>query len=334
MLVTRPQKMPKRQLNTSTDHSYGSRRLEWRLLDLYMARESISCSANINQISDATLPISRKAKREQERETTKIRRMEQEEAANAPFLNAGTKRKRSDVDESDPKLKEFLEVMQPASKPKVLAKQLEADSMIEPPTKMQAMEIPEGGSDGEYETVLKKSRKKSPSRVTAPPMPAPIISTAEQSIIPGKAVVDPVPPNATDDDWLRSRTNRLLDLMDPEDMVGGGVGTLTNENIELVAEISADVDKPVNVDDVPAEDAFEEEEDKLDPTIEAIKTNGRLFARNLPYSASEDDLRQHFEPFGSLEEVRMLCFFSMSFIPLPLHDEYPDRDSLCFKHVM
>jgi multiple RNA-binding domain-containing protein 1 len=285
------------------------------LLDLLAAFIPYLALANRTQISDTTLPTSRKAQREQERENAKVHRMKQAEAVPASSLNAGTKRKRSDVDESDPKLKEFLEVMQPASKLKTLAKQMEDDSMMEPPTKVQAMEVPEGESDDEYETVPKKSRKKSAPTIAAPPMPAPVASVVEQPIEFGDAVVEPVAATATDDDWLRSRTNRLLDLMDPDDMVGGGIGASTSEHIEHVAEMSVDVDEPVNSDNVLPEELLEEvEEDKPDPVIEAIKTNGRLFVRNLPYSASEDDLRQHFEPFGALDEVCVSLFSFFSFL--------------------
>ncbi len=294
---------------------------------------------DFEQISDTTLPKSRKAQREEERENTKARLKARAEADSISSLNAGTKRKRSDVDESDPKLKEFLEVMQPASKLKTLTKSMEDESMMEPPTKVQALEIPEGESDGEYETVPKKSRKQSPPRIAVSPAPAPALS--EQSISSEVQVADPTAPNATDDDWLRSRTNRLLDLMDPEDIVGGTMPNSTTQNIQPVAETRVSVDEPVDPDDKPPEETLEgekeQEEEKPDPTLEAIKTNGRLFVRNLPYSTSEDDLRKHFEPFGSLEEVCVppsyLIWF-ISFVSLPFHDEYPDRDSLCFKHVM
>jgi len=239
------------------------------------------------------------------------------------------KRKRSDVDESDPKLKEFLEVMQPASKPKIWANKAD-DSITEPPTKMQAIEVPEGESDEEYEAVPKKSRRNSVPKVTVAPLP----SVVEQPQVE-EVVADPVAPNATDDDWLRSRTNRLLDLMDPEEIGANGSGAKVSAEADAVAEMT--VEEPSKNADIPEEqDAFEEEEaeeDKPDPIIEAIKTNGRLFVRNLPYSASEEDLRRHFEPFGSLEEVCVPAYF-LSSLPLLLYDEYPDRDSLCLKHMM
>ena len=194
-------------------------------------------------------------------------------------------------------MREFLEVMQPASKPKTWATQADSSS-DEPPTKVQAIEAPEAESDGEYEQVPKKTRKTSPLR------PGPVQSAQMPIVLGPPEVTDEttasVPtPNATDDDWLRSRTNRLLDLMDPEDIAAG-----TKPNASLTPDAGADTSPeiPSNIEE-PLLDEIVEEQEKPDPTIEAIKLNGRLFIRNLPYTASEDDIRDHFSPFGSLEEV-------------------------------
>lgn len=219
--------------------------------------------------------------------------------------------------------------MQPASKPKTLKALAEDD---EPPTKMQAIEIPEGESDGEYEAVPKKLRQKSP----APPaksveMSAPIVEAAhEQREIDGPRKADA--PDATDDDWLRSRTSRLLDLMDPDEIGAAGAGAVPTEQAKPIAVAETPVaEVRENEEPIPDPHEDEDEDEKPDPTIEAIKATGRLFARNLPYSATEDDLREHFAPFGSLEEV---CVFCCNFHTLSFHDEYPDRDSLSYKHVM
>jgi multiple RNA-binding domain-containing protein 1 len=126
-----------------------------------------------------------------------------------------------------------------------------------------------------------------------------------------EAVVAPAAPDATDDDWLRSRTNRLLDLVDPEDLVvHSRVEASANKN--TVAETTTD--EPVtNEEPSIEEEEFEGfEDEKPDPVIEAIKSNGRLFVRNLPYTASEEDLREHFGPFGTLEEVCLYFFVSFS----------------------
>ncbi|EKD18403.1 uncharacterized protein L3040_007571 [Drepanopeziza brunnea f. sp. 'multigermtubi'] len=250
-------------------------------------------------IADTTLPPSRKAQREQRREDATARKQACAEAADASFSN-GVKRKRDVVDESDPKLQEFLDVMQPASKPRTWNAQTEDD---EPPTKMQAMEIPEKDSDGEYEPVPKKSRKKSPPLSNE--IPAPIVeATPESTDVNGPKTTDA--PDATNDDWLRSRTNRLLDLMDPDEIGTAGTGAVPNEKAEPAFVADTRSDEALELADPVAEQQKDEEDkEELDPTIEAIKATGRLFARNLAYSASEDDLREHFAPFGSLEEVHL-----------------------------
>ena len=266
--------------------------------------------ANIKQISDATLPPSRKAQREQERENAKARQKEWAELARVSSLNSGTKRKRSDVDDADPKLKEFLEVMQPASKPKTWATQGEDDPALEPPTKMQAIEVPEAESDGEYEAVPKKPRKTSPPKATIQTELVAVSSIMERPTEGDEAVVAPAAPDATDDDWLRNRTNRLLDLVDPEELVHSRVEANANES--TVAETTTD--EPVtNEEPSIEEEEFEGfEDEKPDPVIEAIKSNGRLFVRNLPYTASEEDLREHFETFGTLDEVCLYFFVLFS----------------------
>lgn len=282
----------------------------------------------VEQISDVTLPPSRKAQRETERENAATARKERAAAAAAASLNAGTKRKRSDLDESDPKLKEFLDIMQRPSKMKTLKTQ---DDDEEPPTKMQAIEVPEGESDGEYEAVPKKSKKKNPPPAAVPQtIPTPVVPAIPE--LADETGVESILPSATDDDWLRSRTNRLLDLVDPDEIGVAGTGAVSYDAAQPVVADSMDTGEqdPDHGEGPTVEDQVEEGE-KPDPTIEAIKATGRLFVRNLPYSATEDDLREHFVPFGSLEEVCTLLHLSIS---SSFHDEYPDRDSLCYKHVM
>jgi len=240
-------------------------------------------------------------------------------------LHSATKRKRSDVDAEDPKLKEFLEVMQPASKSKKWATEVVDDDTNEPPSKIQAIEIPEAESDNEYESVPKKSRKSSPPKPAAP-VSLPTQAVEETSTAEDQPMVDISAVNTTDDDWLRSRTNRLLDLMDPED-----IAPAQTANVEVVTA----ADEPIVEEEEPAEEQdeiVEEEQEKPDPILEAISANGRLFVRNLPYTATEEDLRKHFEPYGSLEEVCIFTF--LLFFPSCHCDEYPDRDSLCYKHLM
>ncbi|TGO39870.1 hypothetical protein BHYA_0046g00240 [Botrytis hyacinthi] len=266
-------------------------------------------------ISDASLPISRKAQREQERENNKLRQLKQEaDAKVSESLNTGTKRKRSDVDIADPKLQEFLEVMQPASKSNAnmwKAGTMDAD-MEEPPMKLQAIEVPEGESDDEYQSVPSKPKKASanPIESKAPVAPIPSTIVANGANQADEAMAD-APSNdveATDDDWLRSHTNRLLDIVDPEDIIP----KTQNLDVKDVEEVVAGETEPnTAVEDTVVDEAQVVEEQaenppsELDTTLETIKASGRLFVRNLPYSATEDDLRKHFEQYGALEEIHL-----------------------------
>ncbi|TGO30622.1 hypothetical protein BPAE_0004g00800 [Botrytis paeoniae] len=266
-------------------------------------------------ISDASLPISRKAQREQERENNKLRQLKQEaDAKVSESLNTGTKRKRSDVDVADPKLQEFLEVMQPASKSNAnmwKAGTMDAD-MEEPPTKLQAIEVPEEESDDEYQSVPSKAKKApaNPIESKAPVAPIPSTIVADGANQADEAMVD-APSNdveATDDDWLRSHTNRLLDIVDPEDIIP----KTQNLDVKDVEEVAAGETEPNTAVEATVVDEAQVDEEQtenspseLDATLETIKASGRLFVRNLPYSATEDDLRKHFEQYGTLEEIHL-----------------------------
>lgn len=49
----------------------------------------------------------------------------------------------------------------------------------------------------------------------------------------------------------------------------------------------------------------------LSPT-DAILQTGRLFLRNLPFSATDEDVRQHFATFGEVSQVRLVFLFLFS----------------------
>ncbi|KAJ2539167.1 Multiple RNA-binding domain-containing protein 1 [Coemansia sp. RSA 1822] len=96
----------------------------------------------------------------------------------------------------------------------------------------------------------------------------------------------------SDMDWLRMHMNSKLDTDDIEDVVETedkkekDVG----EKKELVAKPQGKASDPTAA---------------IASTIAQIQETGRLFVRNLPYMATEDDLRSTFEPFGLLSEVHM-----------------------------
>lgn len=191
-----------------------------------------------------------------------------------------------------------------------------------------AVAVPEeDASDDEYEQIPtgreKQRRINPPATATAQPAISQKPQHAEMNGVSGPQTSLPEKVNdsaetkptdlgdaglpATDDDWLRSRTNRLLDLVDPNDLEVTPVqvsfeGETRANGGPIYDKSHADESKLNDVamgEDVAEEPAEEPAEDSLD----AIRKTSRLFIRNLSYSTTEDDLRASFEQFGHLEEV-------------------------------
>ncbi len=119
----------------------------------------------------------------------------------------------------------------------------------------------------------------------------------------------------SDNDWLRAKTSRLLDLVtDDENRRLGHLETVPNAS-ESSSTASEDVDE-AKVQATPAE-----------PEQDEVLTNGRLFVRNLPYGASETEVEKFFSKSGKVSEVSLKCFlFYPPFMMIS------DRDSLCNAH--
>lgn len=92
----------------------------------------------------------------------------------------------------------------------------------------------------------------------------------------------------TDNDWLRGRTNRTLDLMDPDDI------TIQQAPEPIKPTTSP---RPQEVQASSSSDPPEQEDD----TIQV--TNARLFLRNLAFTVTENDLRDRFRQYGKIHEV-------------------------------
>ena len=107
----------------------------------------------------------------------------------------------------------------------------------------------------------------------------------------------------SDADWLRSRTSRLLGLMDD-----GDVQTTALPQDAPIEQIGlSEVSEPfkegsVSNASVQTDEELEVEGTKLE---NATAGNGRLFVRNLTYTITEEDLRKYFEDqcHGTIEEV-------------------------------
>lgn len=235
------------------------------------------------------------------------------------------KRKREDLDESDPKLREFLRVMK-QGKGGVLADETNPDAdMTGLATGGEAL-VEEGESDNEYEQIpkrqerLRKTESSEANQNMVMNQRVPRDVTSDQGVQPvaEEIVADSVKPqeteeapqtsvDTTDDDWLRSRTNRLLDLVDPDDLPQpaeqGAVDEAVrndgeNNNTAHSSHEAVMEDSPDQANDQGANSTA------ADDPIATISRTSRLFVRNLPYTATEEDLHQKFGEFGTLQEVR------------------------------
>ncbi|EFR04410.1 multiple RNA-binding domain-containing protein 1 [Nannizzia gypsea CBS 118893] len=214
---------------------------------------------------------------------------------NAKKETPSLKRKRDTQDpEEDEKLQEYLTAMQPPTKsrtwadsgaiPTVHQEQDPAIDATKEPTEdkddvemYNAENTVTGISVTQSETELNEAGD--------------AVNTSEDN---------PEPQN--DDDWLRSKTSRLLGLLDDED-------EMSAETWKGKPSEDKTAQTPVPAKTYSTKAAIEEEEAVPEPppdaNIESIRLTGRLFIRNLPYNASEDDLSATFSRFGKIEETHV-----------------------------
>ena len=109
----------------------------------------------------------------------------------------------------------------------------------------------------------------------------------------------------TDNDWLRTRTNRVLDFEDPDKVIS----KTSHSEAETTPAI-----QPTSRTETEPEDS---EEKSLSPSPEDQNaydkvTNGRLFVRNLAFDVTEVDLRKLLSSFGKVDEVSKLFLSTLS----------------------
>jgi multiple RNA-binding domain-containing protein 1 len=123
-----------------------------------------------------------------------------------------------------------------------------------------------------------------------------------------------------DADWLRSKTSRLLGLLDEEEEEEtpsrarpAKVDNSDDEDSRTREPVRAHEDTP------PADEP--EVTETPDANISLIRTTGRLFLRNLPYTATESDFQPILSRFGKIGEVCFplpSSFLFLFFLPSPL----------------
>jgi multiple RNA-binding domain-containing protein 1 len=223
--------------------------------------------------------------------------------------------------EEDPKLKEYLEVMKPKSKKRTWENDdALLNSKDDSVPAEHHMAVDAGASDDEYEEVPRKNKRTkvdSPSNEQAQVEATP----AEVAEPPSNQVEETAQDNAagnapvSDADWARSRTSRLLGLLDDEEEeeeVGrpkaraASVSSSDMEDAPSKTGPTRTTTTTTTTEPVTAPPPTEPTQPDTEAEPTGVRASMRLFVRNLPYGVQEADLQSEFEPYGNLEEVRII----------------------------
>jgi multiple RNA-binding domain-containing protein 1 len=246
-------------------------------------------------------------------------------AAKVTDQEKSLKRKR-DVPADDPKLKEYLHVMQPPSKFRIYEDPVDDtyentetqhssvannDQAAVPENPTTANDNRDTDTDGLLDELFgdfeSDGQPEDPDEVSEQPTATTNIDTVQNVNVEQQNSV-------SDMDWLRMRTNRTLDLVEDDQNVSVHASLPTGQPDDdglddLFEEASATLAAPANANS--SEIVTESTKDK---DIETLEENGRLFIRNLPYSTTESELQQVFAVHGEIVEVSPhLSFFCTCF---------------------
>lgn len=238
------------------------------------------------------------------------------------------KRKRNPTpqQDADSKLNEYLNLMQPPAKSKswrdVAVEDHETTPLsISRPSKTD-QDI-EDNSDGDYQALVKPNKRQKEESVDDRTKHIHDVDAFEASEQQLQSNAEDAPRQEetqlaqSDADWLRSRTSRLLGLLD-EDEEERYMSKQNDENVSKSPIQQTVHDEPQQTSEIASNETPSPEKHQGNTTPvnadeQAIRKSKRLFLRNLPYSVTEDDVREQFESFGGLEEVRSTLYFMLCF---------------------
>ena len=231
---------------------------------------------------------------------------------------AGVKRKRDDGKDSDrgPQFQEFLDVMKPKKSTwdkKGLPVKNEHGTGYHGSTTALSKEFP-GVKVPKPASGKNSQVARSISHVVHEDQMDPNVGLPGSSnVADAETTSAPSAENAalSDAEWARTRTSRLLGLLDDEDdQTPAQHGSSSDDGSELAEDrqfggkIRADSKADTSTANLhtnpplPQPDGTNPKDD-----VEATQPSARLFVRNLPYDVSQQSLHEEFSPFGNLEEV-------------------------------
>jgi len=223
------------------------------------------------------------------------------------------------------RLQEFLEVMRPGTKSNTWSNEdhTEVAAPVQVPVAMETTEL-DDRDDSFFDLPRSKMAVLSQtSSVSNSSMADASGTTGEVDVemtLPGDEATCPV----SDADWLRSKTSRVLDLTDDVDSLLVTPTVVSGQDFRPVCAKEKETSPPGGTNMIPQHSL---EPDGSTKALGTISQSGRLFVRNLPYSATEQDLREHFSVCGPLQEVGRSSLFRFHLVMLPWDEKF-DRDIL------
>ncbi|KGQ92134.1 multiple RNA-binding domain-containing protein 1 [Candida albicans P37005] len=261
--------------------------------------------------SDPTVPLSFKEKRKREEQKLKDeqeRLLEQELRAQAKKQKTKSTSEIDDEIASNPKLREYMEVMKPSHQVKSWANDTIADGSGGPSVQdlenalngnnespvdksnIEVVNTVEDASDDEYNDFKELSNKHGENEDEEEEeemMSLGDLPTNEENKDKNESGENlAANENISDLEWLKSRSTRI------------------KENGE-VPEIVPEVKEVNEVTEVTQQSDNEPEMTPEEQIAHKIEETGRLFIRNISYEASEEDFRSLFSQYGALEEVHI-----------------------------
>ncbi|KAF4553496.1 RNA recognition motif-containing protein 2 [Elsinoe fawcettii] len=229
----------------------------------------------------------------------------------SPDGSKNLKRKRgSDSKMEDPKLREYLEVMQKGSNSAVHG----TDTL----QKEGPVIMPDENPSEDDVQVISRTKKVRPNQELAADQSVdpttPQQQTEEEAEDIPRTDIENHTNNltsapSTDADWLRSRTNRTLDLEAGANfdsvMKDAQTEVLEQSNKVLQAEQDSSNATAPNKEEETNEATAVDASEPLNGTEIKIRESSRLYLRNLSYGTTEDDLRGLLSGHGELAEVHL-----------------------------
>ncbi|KAI3913878.1 hypothetical protein MKW92_051663 [Papaver armeniacum] len=220
------------------------------------------------------------------------------------------KKNKKDLEVDDPQLREFLEVMQPRSKTKLWGNDTLGSTLVD----QNAKGVVEKTSSDKV-----NKKRSDPSKVKLDKHDKKEIGPSDDSA--NKEILDlPKTEDLSDMDYFKSKVKK--DWSDSDSDSGSESEDGPNGEDEAVRVVHAEEPSDDHTGEGSQENMEEEEvppggsdgevdepdnsSSILDDAKKQILETGRLFVRNLPYTASEEDLAETFGKFGDISEVHLV----------------------------